>query len=115
MGHIVNPSLPRDKSFADDLNTEQSIVSGRVTLLLRSAEIQLMFTRFVLLYSFSPRESLPSSSCACGFGVGLFGLFGLFGVLARVGCGLADDDVDVDVSGPVGAGFLVSWCGAPSQ
>ena len=60
LGYIVNPSLPRDKSFADDLNTEQSIVSGRVTLLLRSAEIRPLFTRFVLFTTniLSLRESL---------------------------------------------------------
>jgi hypothetical protein len=36
-----------DKSFADDLNIEQSAVSSRVALLLRSAEAKLMFSRFV--------------------------------------------------------------------
>jgi hypothetical protein len=36
-----------DKSFADDLNIEQSAVSSRVALLLRSAEAKLLFSRFV--------------------------------------------------------------------
>ena len=31
-----------DKSFADDLDVQRSIVSGRVALLLRSAEIKLL-------------------------------------------------------------------------
>jgi hypothetical protein len=37
------------KSFADDLNIQRSIVSGRVPLLVRSAEIKLLLDRFVLL------------------------------------------------------------------
>lgn len=36
-----------DESFADDLNEERGIVSSRVTLLLRSAEIKPLFPRFV--------------------------------------------------------------------
>ena len=38
------------KSFADDLNIQRSIVSGRVPLLVRSAEIKLLLDRFVLLW-----------------------------------------------------------------
>jgi hypothetical protein len=41
-------NIRRDKSFADDLNTERGIVSSRVALLLRSAEIKPLFQRFVL-------------------------------------------------------------------
>lgn len=37
------------KSFADDLNIQRSIVSGRVPLLVRSAEIKLLLDRFVLI------------------------------------------------------------------
>ena len=40
--------IGEDKSFADDLNTELGIVSSRVALLLRSAEIKPGFFRFVL-------------------------------------------------------------------
>ena len=42
-------NIERDKSFADDLNKERGIVSSRVALLLRSAEIKPLFHRFVLL------------------------------------------------------------------
>jgi hypothetical protein len=35
------------KSFADDLNKARGIVSGRVSLLVRSTEIQPLFLRFV--------------------------------------------------------------------
>ena len=42
-----------DKSFVDDLNTERGIVSSRVALLLRSAEIKPLFSRFVL-WNISP-------------------------------------------------------------
>ena len=37
------------KSFADDLNIQRSIVSGRAPLLVRSAEIKLLLDRFVLI------------------------------------------------------------------
>ena len=40
--------IGEDKSFADDLNKERGIVSSRVALLLRSAEIKPLFYRFVL-------------------------------------------------------------------
>ena len=36
-----------DKSFVDDLNIKLGIVSSRVALLLRSAEIKPLFSRFV--------------------------------------------------------------------
>ncbi len=42
------------KSFADDLNTERGIVSSRVALLLRSAEIKPLFFRFVFNISSRP-------------------------------------------------------------
>jgi hypothetical protein len=41
--------IGEDKSFADDLNTERGIVSSRVAMLLRSAEIKPLFFRFVLM------------------------------------------------------------------
>jgi hypothetical protein len=44
--------IGEDKSLADDLNREQGIVSSRVALLLRSAEIKPLFRRFVLLELF---------------------------------------------------------------
>ena len=40
-------NIKRDKSFADDLIKGRGIVSGRVALLLRSAEIKPLFYRFV--------------------------------------------------------------------
>jgi hypothetical protein len=45
---IAISDIGEDKSFADDLNTEQGIVSSRVALLLRSAEIKPLLHRFVL-------------------------------------------------------------------
>ena len=51
---IATWDIGEDKSFADDLNKKQSIVSSRVALLLRSAEIKLLFHRFVLLWTFLP-------------------------------------------------------------
>ncbi len=44
---IAIPNIGEDKSFADDLNWERGIVSSRVALLLRSAEIKPLFYRFV--------------------------------------------------------------------
>lgn len=41
--------IEKDKSFVDDLIMERSIVSMRVGFVLRSAEIQLLFLRFVIL------------------------------------------------------------------
>ena len=38
-----NSKIRGDKSFADDLNVERGIVSSRVTLSLRSAEIKPLF------------------------------------------------------------------------
>jgi len=49
-----------DESFADDLNVELSTVSSEVALLLRPAEVKLVFSRFVL-----HSTSLPPSHC-CG-------------------------------------------------
>ena len=45
---IVISNIGEDKSFADDLNLQQGIVSSRVALLLRSAEIKPLLDRFVL-------------------------------------------------------------------
>jgi hypothetical protein len=39
-----NVTMRGDKSFADDLNVQRSIVSSRVALLLRSAEIKLLLS-----------------------------------------------------------------------
>ena len=44
---IAISDIGEDKSFADDLNKERGIVSSRVALLLRSAEIKPLFSRFV--------------------------------------------------------------------
>ena len=43
-------NIGRDKSFVDDLNIELGIVSMRVAFVLRSAEIQPLFWRFVHSY-----------------------------------------------------------------
>ena len=45
-------NIGRDKSFVDDLNQEQGIVSSRVALLLRSTEIKPLFSGFVALRAF---------------------------------------------------------------
>ena len=50
---ILISDIGEDKSFADDLNKERGIVSSRVALLLRSAEIKPLFHRFVLLNNIS--------------------------------------------------------------
>ena len=42
-----NVIMRGDKSFADDLNVQRSIVSSRVALLLRSAEANPSLPRFV--------------------------------------------------------------------
>jgi hypothetical protein len=44
---IVISNARVDKSLADDLIKERGIVSSRVALLLRSAEIKPLFYRFV--------------------------------------------------------------------
>ena len=49
---IAISDIGEDKSFVDDLNTERGIVSSRVALLLRSAEIKPLFSRFVLKRTF---------------------------------------------------------------
>ena len=46
---MIISNIGGDKSFADDLNMERGIVSSRVALLLRSAEIKPLFYRFVLI------------------------------------------------------------------
>lgn len=50
-----------DESFADDLNVELGTVSSEVALLLRPAEVKLVFSRFVL-----HSTSLPPSHCWLG-------------------------------------------------
>ena len=55
---IAISDIGEDKSFADDLNKERGIVSGRVALLLRSAEIKPLFYRFVLYEHLLPLHSL---------------------------------------------------------
>jgi hypothetical protein len=42
-----NLTMRRDKSFADDLIAHRGVVSGRVALLLRSAETKPLMPRFV--------------------------------------------------------------------
>jgi hypothetical protein len=42
-----NLTMRRDKSFADDLIVHLGVVSGRVALLLRSAETKPSMPRFV--------------------------------------------------------------------
>ena len=44
-----NVIMRGDKSFADDLNVQRSIVSSRVALLLRSAEIKLLLSDLFVL------------------------------------------------------------------
>ena len=85
---IATWDIGEDKSFADDLNKKQSIVSSRVALLLRSAEIKLLFHRFVLLWTFLPpflwvSWGFVSSStlhlfCSFGFLMGFLCCFWLF-------------------------------------
>ncbi len=43
--------LRRDKSFAYDLNVERGVVSSRVALLLRSAEIKLQLSDLFVLHN----------------------------------------------------------------
>ena len=43
--------MRRDKSFADDLIVHRGVVSGRVALLLRSAETKPLMPRFVPLWN----------------------------------------------------------------
>jgi len=54
-GAVSNRSsnIGRDKSFVDDLNIEQGIVSTRVAFVPRSAEIQPLFLRFVIFLFYS--------------------------------------------------------------
>ena len=58
---IAISDIGEDKSFVDDLNTERGIVSSRVALLLRSAEIKPLFSRFVLKRTFSSPEPLVTA------------------------------------------------------
>ena len=58
-----------DKSYADDLSTKPGIVSSRVALLLRSAEIKPEFIRFVLENTFF-RGDVPGEA----YGRGLWGV-----------------------------------------
>lgn len=46
-----NVIMRGDKSFAYDLNVQRSIVSSRVALLLRSAEIKLQLSDLFVLYN----------------------------------------------------------------
>ena len=46
--------MRRDKSFADDLIVHRGVVSGRVALLLRSAETKPLMPRFVPLWNLLP-------------------------------------------------------------
>ena len=49
-------SVGEDKSYADDLSMKRGIVSSRVALLLRSAEIKPLFIRFVVTTQHFPRH-----------------------------------------------------------
>ena len=49
---MLTSNINEDKSFVDDLNMERGIVSSRVALLLRSAEIKPLSLRFVLFKNF---------------------------------------------------------------
>jgi hypothetical protein len=44
---VSNSTMRGDKSFADDLIVHRGVVSGRVALLLRSAETNPLMPRFV--------------------------------------------------------------------
>ena len=59
---IVILDIGEVKSYAYDLNKERGIVSSRVALLLRSAEIKPLFYRFVLQRTFSPMVRLDLRS-----------------------------------------------------
>ena len=56
MDHSIETisNIGKDKSFVDDLNKKQGIVSMRVGLVLRSTEIKPLFPRFVHLYGLNP-------------------------------------------------------------
>ena len=59
-------NINRDKSFVDDLNKEQGIVSMRVGSALRSTEIKPLFPDlfFVLVaHSCKSKEKLKSTPC----------------------------------------------------
>jgi hypothetical protein len=64
----------RVESFADDLNLELGTVSGRVALLLRSAEVKPMLHRFVqrklnFLLPYHPHNSGPVFFSNCDLAV----------------------------------------------
>ncbi len=62
---MIISDIGEDKSHVDDLNREQGIVSSRVALLLRSAEIKPDCSTD--LFSFIRRLSFFSFSFMCGF------------------------------------------------
>lgn len=57
-----------DKSFADDLIVQRSIVSSRVAMLLRSAEIKLLLSDlYVLLHTLNRCWLMPAAvECSKG-------------------------------------------------
>ena len=61
--------MRRDKSFADDLIEHRGAVSGRVALLLRSAEAQPLMPRFVPFGNHSIEESRPRRAPSMSDGV----------------------------------------------
>ena len=67
---IAIQDIGEDKSFVNDLNTERGIVSSRVAMLLRSAEIKPLFYRFVLLNNISPFRHFPEGAAASRLGRG---------------------------------------------
>ena len=60
-----NVILRGDKSFADDLDVQRGIVSSRVALLLRSAEIKPLLSDLFLRNSFSSREDAGGGRRFC--------------------------------------------------
>lgn len=60
-------NIKRDKSFADDLIKGRGIVSGRVALLLRSAEIKPLFYRFVPNGTTLPMRYVVVAEKTCNF------------------------------------------------
>ena len=100
---MITSNINEDKSFADDLNLERGIVSSRVALLLRSAEIKpivLWFVQFYLYFFFFFYWSVS---------VGLVYKFVFAIFVENYGGGVAGD-----VDEGFGAGYMrwVRWGGA---
>lgn len=64
-----NVRMREDKSFADDLDVQRGIVSSRVALLLRSAEIQPLLSDLLLRRRSSGLQMrVVGGEIAMGFG-----------------------------------------------